>query len=94
MKFRGINRGIQPKASRVSLSLPYFCAGKSGFCVRAFVFLFSCLGCPTLSYEPSSLSNFQNFLPYNWSLVCVVVVVSLEEKDDDDEFKEEISAKR
>lgn len=38
--------------------------------------------------------KFSNFLPYNWSLVCVVVVVSLEEKDDDDEFKEEISTKR
>ena len=94
MKFRGINRGIQPKASRVSLSLPYFCAGKSGFCVRAFVFLFSCLGCPTLSYG-TELSKFSNFLPYTIGLLCVcVVVVSLEEKDDDDEFKEEIRTKR
>ena len=75
-------------------SLLYDVREKRGFCVRAFVFLFSCLGCPTLSYG-TELSKFSNFLPYTIGLLCVcVVVVSLEEKDDDDEFKEEIRTKR
>ena len=93
MKFRGINRGIQPKASRVSLSALFLCGKKWFLCVcLRFPFLMFRVSNPILRTELSL--KFSKFSPLQLVSCVCVVVVSLEEKDDDDEFKEEISTKR
>ena len=84
MKFRGINRGIQPKALRFSLLSDV--REKSG-CVLPLLLLRVSNPNRSGAFSRSQIFKF----PSKVGLVVVKVVALPEEKDDDDddEFKEE-----
>ena len=88
MKFRGINRGIQPKALRFSLLSDV--REKSG-CVLPLLLLR--VSNPNRSGSFSLLQIFK-FPSKLVSLFKVVVLLEEKDDDDDDEFKEEIRTKR
>jgi hypothetical protein len=89
MKFRGINRGIQPKALRFSLLSDV--REKSG-CVLPLLLLR--VANPNIEAVPFLSHKFSNFRQKLVSLFKVVVLLEEKDDDDDDEFKEEIRTKR
>lgn len=88
MKFRGINRGIQPKALRFSLLSDV--REKSG-CVLPLLLLRVSNPNRSGSFSLSQIFKFPSKLV---SLFKVVVLLEEKDDDDDDEFKEEIRTKR